>query len=340
MDDKEKESEELSILFGDKSKEIKEKQQELQLYEINNTLYYKKATEEKINNKTIEKEALIKALDISDLKAKADELNNEIEIEWDKTKTHWINTDTQYNGYINHTKGIMEENKNKRKKYYARLHELQNEVNKFQIKEEGLVKYKDKLSQYYDLMSLAFPQGLVEDLIKIKEKSDKEIVDLSKDINLYQERISVLKSEINKNNYILDEKIKVRDLLKKEIKKEEEYEFKLARRVTKQLLQNYDGSLLDHAWFNKKLEELEYMEANKRKNLQDLQRTIWEKSIDKLLNKEDYFIPNKDIVLIKDEIKKIGIHVETGLEYLRGLDDKEKLEIINNYPCNNDDYEL
>ena len=33
---------------------------------------------------------------------------------------------------------------------------------------------------------------------------------------------------------------------------------------------------------------------------------IWEKNIDKLLNKEDYFIPNKDIIQIKEEISRIS----------------------------------
>ena len=223
-----------------------------------------------------------------------------------------VNTENQYVGYINYTNGIVEENRNKEEKYRTRAEELQNQINKFQIKEEALDKYKSKLAEHYDLMSLAFPERIVEDLIKIKEKTDREISTLSNDIEGYREKSSLLKGEIGQSNYILGDKIKNADSLKEKIKEQEEYELKIARRVTKQLLQNYDGSLLDHLWFAKKLEELEDMENNKRKSLEDIQRTIWEKNIDKLLNKEDYFIPNKDIVLIKEEIKKIGIHVETG----------------------------
>lgn len=332
LETKEKESRELAVLFEEKSKEIEEKEKELQLYEINNILYHKKETEEEINNKTLEREGLIEALDISDIQARADELDDEIQLEWNKTKTHWINTENQYVGYINYTNGIVEENRNKEEKYRTRAEELQNQINKFQIKEEALDKYKSKLAEHYDLMSLAFPERIVEDLIKIKEKTDREISTLSNDIEGYREKSSLLKGEIGQSNYILGDKIKNADSLKEKIKEQEEYELKIARRVTKQLLQNYDGSLLDHLWFAKKLEELEDMENNKRKSLEDIQRTIWEKNIDKLLNKEDYFIPNKDIVLIKEEIKKIGIHVETGLEYLKKLEDKEKLEVINNYP--------
>ena len=102
--------------------------------------------------------------------------------------------------------------------------------------------------------------------------------------------------------------------------------------IAKQLLENYDGSLLNHNWFNKKLEQLQYMEDGKKKNLQSVQRAIWEKNIERLLNKEDYFIANKDIVLIKDEISKIGIHAETGSEYLKQINEEERINILNNNP--------
>lgn len=332
IETKEKEAEELDILFRKKAKKIEEKREELLLYKVNNVLYYKKETEKQLDNKVQERERLIKALNISDIKERADALDDEIEIEWDKTITHWNHNENQYIGYINYTNQILEENRNRKKKYEIKVNELQKEINKFELKEEDLAKDKSKLMEYYDPMSLAFPERIIEDLVVSKEKIEEEIITASNALGDYKIKSSQLNDEINKLEYTLTTKEQNVKYLKEEIDKKEQYELQMAKRVTKQLLEDYDGSLLNHNWFDRKLEALEHMENNKKKNLEDVQRTVWEKNIDKLLNKEDYFIPNKDIVSIKEEIEGIGIHVETGAEYLKGLDEEERLHIVNNYP--------
>ncbi len=81
------------------------------------------------------------------------------------------------------------------------------------------------------------------------------------------------------------------------------------------------------------MESLEEEEGQKKKKLEELQKAIWEKSIDQLLNKEDYFIPNKDVVLIKEEIRKLGIYAETGAEYLKGLNEQESSSLLEQYPA-------
>lgn len=330
VETKEQEAEELETIFKEKSNEIIEKNEELLLYKINEVLYHKKEVETQINNKILEKERLVEALDISDIKAKADELNDEIKSEWNKTKINWINSEKQYVGYINYTDNIKEENNSKKKKYEHKVDELQNEVNKFEIKEEELNKYRSKLGEHYDPLSLAFPERIVEDLEKTEGKIKEEIDVLNNNIETYEENIYILNREIDRLNHELDNKKENVTILKENIKEQEQYELEIARLIAKQLLENYDGSLLNHNWFNKKLEQLQYMEDGKKKNLQSVQRAIWEKNIERLLNKEDYFIANKDIVLIKDEISKIGIHAETGSEYLKQINEEERINILNN----------
>lgn len=329
---KEQEAEKLNIIFKEKDSEIIEKNEELLLYKINEVLYDKKEVETQINNKILEKERLIEALDISDIKAKAGELDNEIESEWDRTKNNWFNSENQYTGYINYINNMKKENNSKKKKYENKLDGLQQEINKFKLKEEDLNRYRNKLEEYYDPLSLVFPERIAADLEDTENKIKKEIDSLNNDVEIYGENFYTLNREIDKLNHILGDKKENVTILKENIKKQEEYEFEIARLITKQLLENYDGSLLNHNWFNKKLEQLQYMEYGKNKNLQSAQRAIWEKSIDRLLNKEDYFIANKDIVLIKDEINKIGIHVETGSEYLKQVDEEERSNILNNNP--------
>lgn len=332
LEAKEKDAKELDILFEEKSKDIYKKEEELCLYNVNNALYHKKEVEKKLNNKAQERERLIEALNISDIKERVDELDDEIDMEWNRTITHWNDNESQYIGYINYTNQIIERNRDKKKKYEDKVNGLQNEVNKFELKEETLAKDKSELMEYYDPMSLAFPERIVEDLNATKGKVEEKIDAVSHDIGDYKTKSSILNDEINRFKYILSTKEENVKTLKKEIEEKEQYELEIARRVTKQLLENYDGSLLNHNWFNRKLEALEYMEKGKKKNLENIQKTVWERNIDKLLNKEDYFIPNKDIVAIKEEIERIGIHVETGTEYLKGLDEEERHHIVNNYP--------
>ncbi|WP_353092942.1 hypothetical protein [Tissierella praeacuta] len=189
-----------------------------------------------------------------------------------------------------------------------------------------------KLEEYYDSVSLMFPERILEDLFETKKRTEEAIDSLIEQREIYKDILSELSNGINISTYDLKAKENKIKALEENIEEKERYEIELARRVSKQLLENYDGSLLNHSWFTNKYNSLIYIEEKKKSNLEDVQRFIWEKSIDKLLNKEDYFIPNKDIVLIKEGINGIGIHAETGAEYLNGLNDKEKEEILGYYP--------
>ena len=215
VETKEQEAEELETIFKEKSNEIIEKNEELLLYKINEVLYHKKEVETQINNKILEKERLVEALDISDIKAKADELNDEIKSEWNKTKINWINSEKQYVGYINYTDNIKEENNSKKKKYEHKVDELQNEVNKFEIKEEELNKYRSKLGEHYDPLSLAFPERIVEDLEKTEGKIKEETDVLNNNIETYEENIYILNREIDRLNHELDNKRKCNNTKRK-----------------------------------------------------------------------------------------------------------------------------
>lgn len=322
----------LKNTIKEKSIEIEEYREELKLYKINKVLYYKDKTEGEIQYKLLEKERLINALGISDIRDRALELEDEIEIEWDKLKNQYSKNENQYIGYINYTDQIIENNNNKIKKYNLKKSQLQNEINKFEIKLEGLDKKKSELEKYYDAMSLAFPERIVEDLDKLKIETKEIIKNLVAEIDFISEKIAVIKEEINKLNYIKEQKEKDLEALNKKIEIQEKWELEIAKKISKQLLENYDGALLNHNWFLNKGEELKFLENKKREDLEKIQRTIWEKNIDKSLNKEEYFVPNKDVFKIKDEIKQLGIHVETGTEFLNSLDEEEKNHIIDKFP--------
>ena len=122
------------------------------------------------------------------------------------------------------------------------------------------------------------------------------------------------------------------DKLNQEILKQEAFEKETVKKLSKILLENNDGSLRNNLWFSKKLEEIENKEKEKNHKLEEIQRLIWEKNIDRALNKYDFFIANKDITLVKEMVENLGIHVETGSEFIKELDDDAKLTILNDYP--------
>lgn len=332
LEDKLRESKELAKVVEEKTNEIEDKQEELLLYEINEYLYEKNKTEDKLKNMIKEKERLVESLDIVDIKEKIDELDDEIDLEWDRTKSIWSNTQNEYQGYINYTNQIIEENKSRRKIYETKKDELQNKINIFQLKKDNLAKTKEALAEKYDFMSLAFPERIISDLNLERENLEKSLEDLLIDYNSYKEKTLKLAESINILEYELKDKEEKSKFLKEKIMEEEKYELELGRRISSQLLEPYAGELLDYTWFANKLRGLEILSEKKRDNLEEVQRAIWEKNIDKSLNRDDYFIPNKDIALIKEEIEKIDIHVETGTEYLKNLDKDKKDELLEYYP--------
>jgi hypothetical protein len=181
-------------------------------------------------------------------------------------------------------------------------------------------------------MSLLYPERIVEDLEKEKRAYEEKAIALTDNIRKCKDEISSIKLAINGLDHKLEEKRKDINSLNEKIKSQEEYEKSLVRRITKALLQNYDGSLISHDWFSQKLNRLDELEKHKKRKQEELQRSIWEKSIDHLLNQGDYFIPNKDVITIKKSIERLGIYGEIGAEYLKKLSLGEKNHIITQYP--------
>ena len=80
LETKEKESRELAVLFEEKSKEIEEKEKELN---YRDKYFY---TTRKKQRKLIIKQKGLMTWNISDIQARADELDDEIQLEWNKTR--------------------------------------------------------------------------------------------------------------------------------------------------------------------------------------------------------------------------------------------------------------
>lgn len=316
----------------EKSIEIENKKEEEISYKVNRVLYQRKKVENEIMSKSMEKEKLVQTLDIEDIKAKAEDLDSQIEIEWDKTKAIWMDIEIQHWAYINYTDGIKLANKHKKNKYNDRIETLQKKDNIFILKEENLALKKRELEEFYDPLSLSFPERIYEDLISLQEIAKGKADKLDYQIKEHTKKLSKLDLDKAKLVYELANKEKIIEELNASVIEEEKFELELSRKIAKQMLENQEGGLLSHNWFNKKLESLESLKEEKTIKLESVQRTLWGKNIDKTLNKESYFIPNKDIVLIKEMIKKISINVQTGLEYLYEIGEEDKKKLLNKNP--------
>lgn len=324
---KEEQAKEHKEIFEAKSLLLKDKKDELIFYDVNRILFKKKEVERDIENKNLEKEIMLNNLNIQDIREKAEELDDELELNWNKVKHLWIKEEIDFNGYINYSIDIIEEEKIRKNKYITRKENLQNEINLFRIQEENLKNKKKNLEEYYDVMSLSFPERIAEELNISKSKLIGKKEKILKEIDDLKEKGTRVREEINRLDYIIEQKKGDKVKIKEIIEKQEMEELELARKASRLLLRDYDGRILDINWFNKSLEELEELNEQKLKNQENIQNALWEKNIQRALNKEEYFIPNRDILVLKEEIGKLGIHVETGTAYLQDLD-KSKVEKI------------
>ena len=311
---------------------LENKKDELTLYRVNKLLCKKRGVEGKIKNKTLEKENLIKSLDIEDFRERMLELDNEIDIEWDKTKRRWQNQEIDFYGYIDYIDEETSKDRRRRNKYKSKKEELQEEILKFELEKKSLEDKKERLGDYYDSMSLDFPERILEDLNSSKEKLTAKVSLENKEILSIEDRITDIIEEKNREEYIIDEKSKEAQEIQKDIIKKEAQELNIAKKVSKLLFKEYHGSLLDETWFANHLESLNNLFHSKKIDLENINRTIWEKNIQRSLNNEDYFIPNNDLLVLKQAIKEMNIHVESGTEYLYNADKSEGEKILKNNP--------
>jgi len=311
---------------------IEQKNQELLLYQVNRLLGEKKAKEQLMEDTLKEKQRLMEILEESGNREKAKALDGKIIREWNERKEHWKQEEDRYQGYMHHTEEQREGLKRKKKEYLKTVETMEKQINRFSLQEEDLSKVRKKLEESYDPLSLLYPERILEELENHYQASKDTSEKNAEKEALYQKEIEKLNRSMDRLEMEVAAKEKEMDKLQQEIHQQEAYEGKTLRQISKQLMESYDGSLLTHAWFKEKLEALKTLETDKKEKLEALQRRIWEKNMDRSLNKGDYFVPNRDILTIKEEMEKLGIHGETGNEYLMKTDEEERREILESDP--------
>lgn len=306
---------------------------EKKLYEINKILVYKNKYELSLKEKIDEKERLIEILDLEDTKKRVEELDERIRGKWKDLKNKWGYTPINYSSYKNYLNRELEKERTNMEKVKTVEKGLQNEINKFLIKEEELEEGFKNLSNIFDPFRMNFPEKLLEDMeTELKDsidnikKSNTEIDKKEQNIN----NLRILKNKVGLN--IENEKDKLKDL-KKQLNSIEKTEKELKRRISWELGLDDIREVMTPTWIEEKLYKIEILLEDKQKRVQKLQKDLWEKNIDKTLNRDrDCWIPNKDILDLKERIGAIGINVETGMEFLTNLKKEEIDNILKNNP--------
>lgn len=306
---------------------------EKKLYEINRLLSEVNTHNNNLKEKLDEKMRLISALELDDTRKRVEELDRMIREKWDSLKLKWEDVSINHFGYKNYLNRQLE-NKNINKDKVLQVEkELNNNINLFLIKKEQLDKEFKKLSNIFDPFSMSFPEKLLEDIKSEFEEKEDKIKKLEYKIEGKIGNISNLKIEENKIEIeINNKKDKIKDL-KKNFDDIEKIELELKRRICWEL--GLDDIIEDVTpnWIGEKLYKIEELLGVKGKKLEELQKELWENNIDKSLNRDrNYWIPNKDILSLKERIMDIGINVQTGMEFLSDLDHEEIDNILAKNP--------
>ncbi len=186
--------------LGSINKDLEVANEDLILYRINKLLYGKKEIEKEIENERLEKNRLIENLEIVDLEDRMKDLEDELLIEWDKLSRELKNTEINYMGYKNYLKALLDGEKNKKNRYLDKRRSHEKDLMAFELEEKELVRRKERLEEYYDPMSLSFPERILENLTGLKEDEVDLNNNIRRKISGIEEEIASLRTAINKND--------------------------------------------------------------------------------------------------------------------------------------------
>ena len=315
---------ELKNKISEKENNIEELKREKNLYEINRILVDMNKYDNSLKEKLDEKARLIEVLELDDARKRVKELDSRIKEKWEILKLKWEDISANYFGYRNFLTRELENKGISKDKVLQVEKDLEDKIIRYLIEKENLNKEFENLSQIFDPFSMSFPEKLLDDMKRDFEKKEEKIEELISDIDTKVENINNLKLEKNRLEIeIKNKKDKLKEL-KTSLDKVEKIEMDLKRRICWELGIDSTREEISPTWIGEKLYKMEEALEEKETRLEELRKNLWENNIDKSLNRDrNYWIPNKDVMTLKEKIQDMGINVQTGMEFLNGLDPKE-----------------
>ncbi|WP_416198647.1 MAG: Chromosome segregation ATPase [Sporanaerobacter sp.] len=323
----------LDVSIAEAKEKIADEKHLEKLYEINKILTEVNEIELLLKEKTAERQRLIDSLELDDTKKRLEELDLEIKDKWEGLKVKWEDVSNKYYGYDNYLNREIENIYTQKSKMKEVEKGIEIEINKFSLRKEENQREYGRLSNIFDPFSMSFPEKLLDDIKSRCENEMKKVERL--EIEIEEKRKNKNQLEIEKNKIEIEkknEKGKIKEL-KKEFDIVEKIEMDLKKRICWELGIDDVKEDISSSWIDEKLYSLELVLSEKENKIEEFKKNLWESNIDKSLNKDrEYWIPNKDILDLKERIISVGINVQTGMEFLNGMKKEEIQEILKANP--------
>ncbi|MCQ1531156.1 coiled-coil domain-containing protein [Lutispora saccharofermentans] len=301
-------------------------------YEISQLLLEKQEFHDKESSYIREKDILSEMLKADEVQEKIKVLDEKIKAKWQDTYIQWkklSHSHYTYIVYMQNKKGKLERAKSKENNY---IFQKSIETKRFEDKEEALDKDRKTLAEVFDPFRMAMPELLLEELRRQYDSENERLEELEKRITEHESQKAEETGRQSENKVrieILERKIKDNERMLEEVKEEED---NLKHRICGELNLDPHKEVYRESWAQNQSYQLSKLVQEKRALMDQLKLELWENNMDKSLNTESYWIPNKDTLVIRDKICGLGITVQLGTEYLSHMDDDEKIELIEKYP--------
>lgn len=322
----------LSASFRDLEDKIKKLEIDKKCYKISYWLLKIKELEKKKQANLKKREQLIQELGLKDVEQEMQSLKKSIQKRWENTQKHWEQIGKDHISYTTYLDSkICKLEKDEQKEDKA---ELENRVfiNQFERDKKSLENEQEKLSKIFNPLKMALPEMLLEEL---QEQDSSERAD----INCLKENIEGIRKKTNESK--IEQKSKEKDIeykqldvkkLKTEYNVAKDEEGSLKVKICNELNLNIHNETYRKSWLDGRHYDLKKLILEKELKLDKLKQNLWENSIDKSLNQEDYWVPNKDVLSIKKKIEELGIKVQLGTEFLNYLGSDEKIHFLEKFP--------
>lgn len=331
VDDLEIKEKELDSKESSLSLELKNTLMEINKYRINKLFLDRKELLLSCEKKKHEKNKLIDSLNINDIKTEINNIENEIRKKWIDTKIEWSNVEINHISYTRYLKKEIEKLNEEKSKISKSIENLNLEIKAYENNKLKLTRKENKLSQKHGIFLISFPEKLLGELDD-KNNNEKE------NIEKIEDEIEKLKDNINENR-INSNKIdlEIRALERNIQNYTEEYNSisKEEREIKNNIVSTLNinkNVTYSEGWVKSQKNKLIELVNEKEQNIMKLNKELWENNIDKVLNNEEFWIANNDILVLKNEISRLGIVVQLGTEFLKTESQKKRQQLMDDHP--------
>ncbi|WP_050614596.1 hypothetical protein [Bacillus testis] len=287
--------------------------------------------ENTVQNLLKQKESLEQSDQLVEVNERMDTLKSLSIEQWQATLSKIQEDIKQYEGFKKHLYRLETDYKQAYQHKVAELETTKLQINQLQNDMADFEAFRDRIyHEFGDKAAYAFPEVLEEyrkkviaaqeekEQLELKEKeSQKKQSKLATNIGKLQQMIEGMELAINNKQ----------EELGRQIEKEEELAQGLYAIFKREV------GTLNRSGLSVHMDELDGKLLDLAQQLEHHKRTLWEAQLDQSLNAESFWIPNKDIRIVKEWIDDhTDIDVFYGTQFLQSLPDVERSELLESYP--------